>query len=464
MKRTITIGHFPIIDHLVLGVAAHNEGNDFEHFNLTTERFEKWDEIIDGLMSGKLDGAFILFPLALKIFREGAPIKIVLLGQREGQVLVAKKGISKVEELKDKLVHIPNVYSVHNIILHELLKQAGLTDKDIQYKVGFESVREMAESLRRRETQAFISAEPWGTLAKQMGAGQIIATSADVKTHHTCCVLVLRDELIDESPQVCEELVKSLVKAGMFMSAYPRQAAEIGAEFLGHPRQLLLESLTHHRGHVLFWDLLPRLEDFRELQNIAVNEMHMWPDAIDLQQIIDATFAQKAYREWMIDLRQEVRDRGEERTLPGNFEESTQRVRKHLLADTRVLGLQLVEAGDRFPQDVPREAYRSEDDLDMISGRVLTGLGIAKGMYITTPVPGFTPERVLLRLLKEDFEKVNKALSWGRAESIFALATNKEALLCSVESVYLSQENAYWCSVSYTQFRFLGLLFSYYNS
>jgi NitT/TauT family transport system substrate-binding protein len=154
----------------------------------------------------------------------------------------------------------------------------------------------MPEMLARGSIQAFIAAEPWATIAKNMGVGKMMTVSHDVKSHHVCCVLVLRDEIVNGRPEACQELIDSLVRSGMFINAYPRQVAEIGEIFLKSPKKIIVESLTHDRGHILLWDLLPRIEDFEELQDVAVDEMHLWKKKLDLKKFICADFADNAYR------------------------------------------------------------------------------------------------------------------------------------------------------------------------
>lgn len=297
MKTKLTIGHFPTVDHLILGVTQKNDARDFLHLSLKTKLFENWDAMAKALVSKRLDGEFILFPLAMELFRKGAPIKLVLLGQREGQVLVVQNDIKKISDLKGKTVLTPHKFSVHTLLLYQILKRAGLDPLcDVHRELGFKNVRDMPEMLARGSIQAFIAAEPWATIAKNMGVGKMMTVSHDVKSHHVCCVLVLRDEIVNGRPEACQELIDSLVRSGMFINAYPRQVAEIGEIFLKSPKKIIVESLTHDRGHILLWDLLPRIEDFEELQDVAVDEMHLWKKKLDLKKFICADFADNAYR------------------------------------------------------------------------------------------------------------------------------------------------------------------------
>ena len=68
---------------------------------METIKFSDWASISEALRSGSLDGAFLLAPLAFQAKLKGAPIKLVLLGHRDGSALIVtvKKGINTVQAL-----------------------------------------------------------------------------------------------------------------------------------------------------------------------------------------------------------------------------------------------------------------------------------------------------------------------------------------------------------------------------
>lgn len=166
MKPVLKIGHFPIIDHLILGITKRHDASYFTNFKLETVLFQNWEAMTQALMAKEIHGTFILFPLAIELFRQGANIKVVLLGQREGQVLVVSPKIKSLKELKNKAIFIPHKYSVHHILIHRILKDAGIDlETDVTFRTGFKHIREIPQNLKDGKVDAFVVAEPWGTIA-----------------------------------------------------------------------------------------------------------------------------------------------------------------------------------------------------------------------------------------------------------------------------------------------------------
>lgn len=473
MKPSLTIGHFPIIDHLILGVAVHNDSSQYKHFTLRTKLFTDWPAISEALETGAIDGAFVLFPLAFELFRRGLKSHLVLLGHREGQILIAKKGITKVEELKGKTVFVPDKYSTHHILLCLALRQAGLTLDDVKIQMGFSHPREMVSMLEEGKIDAFVSAEPMGSEAVEKGVGNVLKLSHDISAHHVDCVFVVRDDLINKNSSSVEEFVSSLVKAGLFINAYPRQAAEIGELFLGWPQKLLLRALTHDRAHILFWDLLPRIEEFAELQDIAVEEMHLWDTGIDLETFIEPKFAQAAYREWVIDTRREVKDRGRERNLPGNFREAADRFQQLFSTSIPIAGLRFIASGEAYPKGTERlkeiSELRREFLEDVFAGHaysITTPYAKKKALSFFVPENGSEPDRVLFKLTHEEALKVLQALEWGeRLAEVkkYSEATADRDLFSSTGSISAVQDEIHvYFSIDLTVFRFLVLLLHYF--
>ncbi len=463
MKQTITIGHFCVIDHLVLGVAAKNDESNLSKIELKTRMFYNWAKLVNSLESGEVDGAFLLFPLAMESFRKGVDIKLVLLGQREGQVLVMKKGLESISDLKGKTIFVPNEFSVHNILIRKILKKAGVDpNKDVTFKKSFDDIRELVTVIIEGKADAILTGEPWGTLAVKAGAGKIFSVSHETQMHHPCCVLVLRGELIRNNPSACEELIRSLVKAGMFMNAYPRQAAEIGEDFLGYPKNILLESLTHNRGHLLMWDLLPRLEDFSELEDFAVREMHLWKEPIDLEKFIEPKFAQEAYREWTIDTRKEVKDKGRDRTLPGSFGESFQKIKDRLENEIKAAGVKFIKTGEKFPKDSPRQSELSLEDALSGKNYVWTGESAGKGVAFLDLHTDIIPDRVVLALHGSEASRCLLALRFGAEAPVVEVSNSEGDFVLKQNLVMFHFGDETWLSISFTQFRFLALLLEYF--
>lgn len=469
MKQKLSIGYIPTIDHLILGVAAHT---DTEH-DLSPKLFTSWSDMTDTLMKGDIDGAFLLFPLGFELFRQDPSIRLILLGHREGQLLVAGNHIKTISDLKSKTVFVPDVYSTHHILLHKILKSAELSLEDITLKTGFSHPKDMITMLQDGSIDAFVAAEPMGTYAEEEKAGHIMTLSHDVAPHHVDCVLMMREKALTDKKEAVQELVESLVQAGLFINAYPRQAAEIGEPFLGWPKKLLLRAITHDRAHILFWDLLPRPEEFKDFHTIALKDMHLWDTPIDVETCIEASFAQHAYREWVIDTRKSVKDRGENRTLPGNFTDAAQIFKKLFNAPHALAGFKTIKPKEAYPKNITRiDALPTpridflNDVLDGIEYTLLTPEAKNKGIAFFTPQTNITPDRILLRTQQEPALKILQTLGWGKQLTevpSYNEATADKDLFTHTESVSAVQhDSSVYFSIDFTTFRFLTLLLHYF--
>ena len=79
-KPVIKIGHLKITDHLILGVTdlkLKKGMENFEHCSLQPVLKNGWNEVADDLSAGAIDGAFILAPTAMDIFKSGVDIKLL---------------------------------------------------------------------------------------------------------------------------------------------------------------------------------------------------------------------------------------------------------------------------------------------------------------------------------------------------------------------------------------------------
>ncbi|GAE86803.1 hypothetical protein JCM21531_127 [Acetivibrio straminisolvens JCM 21531] len=129
--KTIKIAYLPITHALPLYVENELAKENFKNFKLELVKFGSWTELVDALNSGKVDGASMLVELAMKAKEQGIDLKAVALGHRDGNVVVVSKDINKVEDLKGKSFAIPSKLSTHNILLHIMLKNHGLSYSDV---------------------------------------------------------------------------------------------------------------------------------------------------------------------------------------------------------------------------------------------------------------------------------------------------------------------------------------------
>src|SRR5207344_3478837 len=97
-------------------------------------RFNGFPEIKEAFLAGYLPATFILAPMAMALQEQGVPIKIVYLGHRDGTALMVHKDskIFRIDDLRGKKVAVPNRFSNQRLLLFKVLKERGMSFKDIE--------------------------------------------------------------------------------------------------------------------------------------------------------------------------------------------------------------------------------------------------------------------------------------------------------------------------------------------
>ena len=460
----LRIGYLPILDHLTLAIAENLEGKQFDCFDLQAQEFLNWDEIAQALDENRLDAAYLLAPLAMELFRKNHNIKIVLLGHREGQVLVVNNQTNKLPDLIGKRIHLPHRFSTHHILLASEYAGQNINLSDSKLSFGYKNIRLASHELALGKTDAFMLAEPMGTEARRQGIGKILILSQEILSHHVDCVLAVNKNFIDNHKDSVQELVNKLVRAGSFINAYPRQAAEIAAKQFSWPKKIVLEALTHHHSHISYWDLLPRLEDFEQLQNMAIAVTDLWKEPINISDLLESEFAQRAYRDWIISSRKQIKDRGQINTLPTNALEATERLKIVIKKTIKIAGIHYIESGEHYPAGLDKIKSTKKNIKkiveEIVSGKelVLTDFDRYKAMALMRLDSDRIPDKILLKIDFGELEKFQQVLGLGNKSYIFdKTADFLELFTSSNQSIVYQNQDNFYLVISWQVFRFLIL-------
>ncbi len=285
-KVHVRLGHLPITDHLTVIAASRTR---FEKLTLETVKFASWPELAEALKAGSLEAAFALTPISLTLRQKGAPIRIVLLGHRNGSVLLAANDIAKVSDLRGKTVAIPSRFSTHNLLLRRLLSREGI-DADRDLTLTELAPPEMVQALAHGGISAFIVAEPFGAQAELRKLGKVLALSKDIWPNHVCCALNAREDLIAAHPDAVQELVSALTAAGHFATEHPQEAAQASRPFLGQDPAVVLHAMTVPKGRVTYDNLVPTLADLGATQDDMI-KYRLATAKVDLPHFLEDRFA-----------------------------------------------------------------------------------------------------------------------------------------------------------------------------
>jgi NitT/TauT family transport system substrate-binding protein len=302
-KPEIKIGHLRITDHLILGITKYKiqkAAETLQHSTLQTYAMDGWDYIGDALTKGHINGAFILAPYAMELFHSGEKIKLVLVGHKNGSVIIKNKrlNIQKVEDFKGKTILIPFHLSIHMMLFDKMLRDKGLETgpgKDVVFDVvAPPQIPEYMAMDEEGDIGGFIVAEPFGSQVIKEGYGEEFALSKDLWPDHPCCVFILKEEIIEKYPEAVQELVDSFVKSGMLVSQKPDVAAKIGSAFLKQDIDVIQRVLTEPIDRLKTNSLLPDLQDLDRIQTYLTEVKSAMSGRIDVEKFINLEFAKNA--------------------------------------------------------------------------------------------------------------------------------------------------------------------------
>lgn len=283
-KPVIRIGHLPITHSTPLAMAHEKNSGEFADFTLEVVQFSSWPELTEALFAGSIDGAVMLFELALAGYQRGIPIQAVALSHRDGNVMVTRPEITQVSDLSGKRVAIPSRFSAHHVLLHKALQDSGLSIEDIELVEM--APPDMMAALAGNEIAAYLVAEPFGAIAEVKGVGKVLLESQDIWVDSTCCVLVLREELLRDNPKAAGEITAALLEAGLEAEENPEKAVAVSSQYFGHEENILTPGLAR----TTFNRLEPSVDEFYKHQQYLL-DLGVLIEPIDLGQLINEELA-----------------------------------------------------------------------------------------------------------------------------------------------------------------------------
>jgi len=204
------------------------------------------------LLAKSLDMCGTTLAHAIHSAAMGQPVVLVAALCNKCSALVVKKGsgIDSLKDLKGKRIgYVPG--TMHEILLRETLTQSGLSPrKDVRLmRVDF---FDMGTALAKGDIDAFLSGEPFPTLAVERGFGTILAypyygeSIGDINAG----MLVTRD-FIEEHPDTVARLVEAHAKATLYLREHPDEWLSRASRF-GTAKPILEKAAPNME---LTWDM-----------------------------------------------------------------------------------------------------------------------------------------------------------------------------------------------------------------
>ncbi len=257
-------------------------------------RFNGWPELKEAFLSEYTDATFILAPMAMKLREEGVPIKIVYLGHRDGTALMVRKdsGIFRTEDLRGKVVAVPNRFSNQRLLLFRSLKERGMSFADLN--VVELAPPDMPAALYARAVDGISSGEPFMGQTELDGYGRALWQTKDVWPGFISCVLAVREDVIRDRRAEVQALVDGIARSGLWLDQaldHRMQAAQFvgGRDYFNQHPRLLEHVLSKPPDRVKYTNLEVRRPDFEEIEALA-REAGLLEGKVRFEDYADASF------------------------------------------------------------------------------------------------------------------------------------------------------------------------------
>src|SRR5262245_2327095 len=280
-RDPLIVGGLPVTCNLTLPVActgkdaAIKAGTATNDFEFEYNKYSGWPEIKESLMAGRIQAGYMLAPLVMDLADKKIPVKIVSLGHRSGAVIMVRteSPYQHFAQLRGKRIAIPSRFAVDYLFLRKMLAREGMTPADIV--IVEMPPPDMPAALYANAVDAYCTGEPFGAAAQSAGYARVLRMTRDEWRNYICCVLTVREELIDSNPQMVQDLVNQVQGAGQWLDQQQGNrdkavAIAAGKRFFNQDPKILEFVMENPTDRVTYGDLRMIREEFEDLMKLSI--------------------------------------------------------------------------------------------------------------------------------------------------------------------------------------------------
>jgi NitT/TauT family transport system substrate-binding protein len=237
-EKEIPIGMaVEFMDHAACAYISQDKGW-FEEEGLNLASYESYVTgmaLASALARGDIQVAYLCLVPAINVYSNAkVPIKIVAGTHKYGYGLVVNpEKIKSIKDLEGSDIRLGCVREggAVDVLLHKTIDKYNLDEKKILNNIQRMNPPKQVLAINTGQLDAAFLPEQWATMAEESGF-KMLLMSQDVWPEMQGSVLVVKDELIRDHPEVVEKLVKISQKATDWINQHPQEAAEIVARQL----------------------------------------------------------------------------------------------------------------------------------------------------------------------------------------------------------------------------------------
>jgi len=288
--------------HQIAYMAADAKGwwlEDLEPYDITSTKdylFPTGAPEMLAMLAGEIDVAYVGSTPPLSAIDQGLKAKIVAGAQTQGSDLVLANDLPY--ESPQDLVGLTIATFPPGTLQDTVLKK-WLLDNDIDPKENVTILgmggAEAITSLASGNVDAVFLPHPNPTVIESEGYARVVVQSGEMWPDHACCVVLVTQELIDEHPDIVEQIIRTHIKATQYIIDNPDEAAQIFSDDIGVPYNISSQSIQDWDGE---WVSDPNIELDTALEYAKVQYNLGYTDKLLTQDdLFDLSFYNKVIAE-----------------------------------------------------------------------------------------------------------------------------------------------------------------------
>ncbi len=289
-RQVVRMGYMPVVTNLASPLLdqASQQGNGIRFKAI---KFASFAEMAEALRNDEIHAAFMIAPLSIVLKQQKENVRVVYIGNRHESTLVVRKGLQarSLKDLRGHTLAVPMRYSGHNLSILLLLEQAGLSG---QVNIVEMNPPDMPAALASGALDAYYVGEPYAAKSLMEGNASLLYYVEDVWQNFICNLVVVKQGLIDQQPDLVRTLVHGAVRSGIWARQNPDEAVAVAAKYWNQPLPLVHYALNAKAGRIVYDRYTP---DQAEMQQIADLMLKFGlTTSNDIEGLVENQFAQTA--------------------------------------------------------------------------------------------------------------------------------------------------------------------------
>jgi len=314
-KQPIKAIYIPLADHYSGVVAYEKYAAEMKKADYTIERMKSWPLLRAYFMSGEVDLAYIICPMAMDMFLEKPNFRWVSLLHRDGNALAINDLLNKHVRLPRERLRrkpdakvaaafskakaqlgrpsecgVPHLLATHTVVLYKYLRDhrrtlgLGSGKREDVVAIGVPPPKSPS-FIKKKNTRgipaSFEQSLPWADVVETKGFGHVAWYSKDVivwPKGHVECIAIATDECISKKAEALKEVIYYIHRAGLDIEAARQAEGQamvaisdmIQKHIPEHNREAIIESLRADLNVINYKHLNVDKDGLKQIMDLAV--------------------------------------------------------------------------------------------------------------------------------------------------------------------------------------------------